>query len=205
MIDERHQAHVGSRHVYIVDDDNGLRAVIRAMLAGQGLDIKDFKCAETFMVDYTHRPAGCVLLDVRMPGINGLELLERVSGLPPRNAIVMVSGYADVPTAVQAVKMGAIDFVQKPFRKEELIDHVMNALETVQMQAQSAGEFEKLTPREREVLVAFRDGEQNKVIAARLGLSPRTVEMYRARLFSKLGVTNLSQALLRAKEAGLIS
>lgn len=193
------------RHVYIVDDDKSLRTVIRGMLSGLELDINEFESAEQLLAGYSDRPAGCVLLDIRMPGMNGLELLERISGLRPNNAVVMVSGYADIPSAVQAVKMGAIDFVQKPFRKDDLIGHVMKAFEMVEMQARIAGGFEKLTPREREVLVAFRNGDQNKVVAAKLGLSPRTVEMYRSRLFSKLGVTNLPQALLRAKEAGLIN
>lgn len=194
----------GSRHVYIVDDDKGLRTVMRGMLAGADMMVHEFESAERFLDRYSDRPAGCVLLDVRLPGMSGLEVLERISGLCPKNAVIMVSGYADIPSAVRAVKMGAIDFVQKPFRKDDLIDHVSKALETVVAQAGQVREFETLTPREREVLLAFRDGDQNKVVAARLGLSPRTVEMYRARLFSKLGVSNLSQALLRAKEAGLI-
>lgn len=199
-----HQAPDRSRHVYIVDDDKGLRAVIRGMLAGQQLDIQEFGSAEDFLLGYSERPAGCVLLDVKMPRMTGLELLERMSALRPKNAVIMVSGYADIPSAVRSVKMGAIDFVQKPFRKEGLIGIVMKALEAVDVQARDAAEFEKLTSREREVLAAFRDGDQNKVVAAKLGLSPRTVEMYRARVFTKLSVANLPQALLRAKDAGLL-
>jgi two-component system response regulator FixJ len=194
----------GSRHVYVVDDDKGLRTIMRGILAADDMQIHEFGSAERFLDGYSDRPAGCVLLDVRLPGMSGLEVLERISGMCPKNAVIMVSGYADIPSAVRAVKMGAIDFVQKPFRKDDLIDHVTKALDTVAARAGHGREFETLTPREREVLVAFRDGDQNKVVAARLGLSPRTVEMYRARLFSKLGVSNLSQALLRAKEAGLI-
>lgn len=202
---EQNHARFSARPVYIVDDDKALRATIRRMLAGQQLDIYEFDAGETFLEDYQDRPAGCVLLDIRMPRMTGLDLLENISGLRPRNAVIMVSGYADIPTAVQAVKMGAMNFVQKPFRKEELVGHVLSALEMVETQEQMSGEFEALTPREREVLIAFRDGDQNKVVAARLGLSPRTIEMYRARIFTKLGVMNLSQALLRAREAGLIS
>jgi len=182
----------------------GLRAVMKGMLGNGSVKFEEFDSAESFLEGYSNRPAGCVLLDVRLPGMNGLEVLERISALPPRNAIIMVSGFGDIPSAVRAVKMGAADFVQKPFRKEQLLNHVEKAFESVEATAQQCRELKALTPREREVLVAFREGEQNKVIAARLGLSPRTVEMYRARLFAKLGVTNLSQALRKAKEAGLI-
>lgn len=192
------------RHIYIVEDDAGLRAVMRGMLAGPTMDIHEFESAEAFLADYSARPVGCVVLDVKLPAMSGLDVLERISALPPHNAIIMVSGFGDIPSAVRAVKMGAMDFVQKPFRKEQLVTLVDRAFDAIDAQAQKARELDALTPRERDVLVAFREGEQTKVVAARLGLSPRTVEMYRARLFSKLGVTNLSQAILRAKEAGLI-
>ena len=193
-----------TRYIYVVDDDPGLRAVMRAMLEDPSVKVEEFESAEMFLDGYSSRPAGCVLLDVKLPGISGLQVLERISGLAPRNAIVMVSGFGDIPSAVRAVKMGAVDFVQKPFRKEQLRAVVAKSFEAVEDILRQGRDLEALTPREREVLVAFREGEQNKVVAARLGLSPRTVEMYRARMFAKLGVTNLSQAILRAKEAGLI-
>jgi FixJ family two-component response regulator len=101
--------------------------------------------------------------------------------------------------------MGAVDFIQKPFRKDELIALVTNALESIEARNSQTQHFAKLTPRERDVLLALRQGDQNKVVAARLGLSPRTVEMYRARLFQKLGVANLAQALTQARDAGLFS
>jgi two-component system response regulator FixJ len=192
------------RQIYIVDDDAGLRTVIRGMLADPSVKVEEFESAETFLNGYSDRPAGCVLLDVRLPGMNGLEVLERISELQPSNAIIMVSGFGDIPSAVRAVKMGAVDFVQKPFRKNHLVDLVAKAFESLEAMARNSRGMEALTPREREVLIAFREGEQNKVVAARLGLSPRTVEMYRARVFAKLCVTNLSQALLKAKQAGLI-
>jgi two-component system response regulator FixJ len=194
-----------SGHVYVVDDEKGLRSVIRGMLAGQAIDILEFESAEKFLVGYSERPAGCILLDIKLPGMNGLELLERISDLVPRNAVLMISGYADIPSAVRAVKMGAVDFIQKPFRKDELIALVTNALESIEARNSQTQHFAKLTPRERDVLLALRQGDQNKVVAARLGLSPRTVEMYRARLFQKLGVANLAQALTQARDAGLFS
>ena len=190
--------------MYIVDDDAGLRAIVRGMLRDPSVRFEEFESAESFLTGYSDRPSGCVLLDVRLPGMNGLEVLERISVLQPPNAIIMLSGFGDIPSAVRAVKMGAADFVQKPFRKDQLVEVVRKAFESVEAMAKTSRQMEALTPREREVLIAFREGEQNKVVAARLGLSPRTVEMYRARLFAKLGVSNLPQALLKAREAGLI-
>jgi two-component system response regulator FixJ len=201
---DRQKSPEGSRHVYLVDDDASLRNVMRAMLAGHDIVVHEFESAETFLSNYPKRPPGCVLLDMRLPGMSGLDVLERMSEMGSRNAVIIVSGYADIPSAVRAVKMGAIDYIQKPFRKRQLVAQVTKALQAVEAQTRNAGKFETLTPREREVLLAFRDGAQNKVVAAKLGLSPRTVEMYRARVFTKLGVANLPQALRRANEAGLI-
>ena len=192
------------RRAYIVDDDAALRRTIGRLLADAGAQVDEFDSAEKFLAGYSERPLGCVLLDIRLPGLNGLELLERVANLTPANPIIMVSGYGDIPSAVRAVKMGAIDFLQKPFTKEQLLDVVTHAFEKVEATAKEDPDLQSLTPREREVLVAFRDGAPNKVAAAALGLSPRTIEMHRARIFRKLGVTNLAQALMRARDARLI-
>jgi len=113
----------------------------------------------------------------------------------------MVSGFGDIPSAVRAVRTGALDFLQKPFRKEQLVEAVRKALERVEDSALENAELQSLTPREREILSEFRDGAPNKVVAAKLGLSPRTVEMHRARIFRKLGVSNLAQALGRLRNA----
>lgn len=194
-----------SRRAYIVEDDPALRRVIARMLGESGTASEEFGSAESFLDDYAQRPIGCVLLDVRLPGIDGLELLETIAALDPPNPVVMISGFGDIPSAVRAVRMGALDFLQKPFTKANLLDVVDRAFEQVDAAVRTDREFERLTPREREVLIAFQDGAPNKVVAARLGLSPRTVEMHRARLFRKLGVTNLSQALLCAHDAGIIA
>lgn len=194
---------MASRRVYIVDDDPALRRMIRRILADIGVECEEFASAEAFLPDYFQRPAGCVLLDVQLPGMDGLELLDQISSLDPANTIIMLSGFADIPSAVRAVKTGAIDFLQKPFRKANLLHVVERALAGIETQQARVEEIEALTPREREVLQAFSDGAQNKVVAHRLALSPRTVEMHRARIFNKLGVSNLSQALFRAREARL--
>ena len=194
-----------SRYAYIVEDDSALRRTVARMLSDVDMVTEEFGSAEAFLEGYSNRPMGCVLLDVRLPGIDGLELLETIANRAPPNPIVMISGFGDIPSAVRAVKMGAFDFLQKPFRKDRLLEVVDKAFERIEATTCKDRAFERLTPREREVLIAFQDGAPNKIVAATLGLSPRTVEMHRARLFKKLGVTNLAQALMRARDAGLIS
>lgn len=195
---------MNEHNVYIVEDDDALRRTMVRMLADTSAKVAEFNTAEDFLAGYSERPLGCVVLDVRLPRMSGLDVLERTAKLKPSNPFIMVSGYGDIPSAVRAVKMGALDFLQKPFRKEQLVNLVENAFEQIEDAARVESQFEVLTPREREVLTSFADGAANKIIAARLALSPRTVEMHRARIFRKLGVTNLSQALLRARDAGLI-
>lgn len=188
------------RRVYIVDDDAALLRTIRRILTGAGLETVEYNSAETFLAGYSDRPFGCVLLDVRLPGMDGMELLDRIRLLPPANPIIMLSGYGDIPSAVRAVKTGAIDFLQKPFKAEELVRIVERVFEEWESSESRDEDIAALTPRERDVLLAFSDGAANKIVAGRLGLSPRTVEMHRARIFKKLGVTNLSQALFRARD-----
>jgi len=171
------------------------------MLGADGISVEEFATAESFLDGYSERPVGCVLLDIRLPGLDGMQLLERIADLLPPNPIIMVSGFGDIPSAVRAVRTGALDFLQKPFRKEQLVEAVRKALERVEDSALENAELQSLTPREREILSEFRDGAPNKVVAAKLGLSPRTVEMHRARIFRKLGVSNLAQALGRLRNA----
>ena len=175
------------------------------MLAGPGMEINEFDTAEKFLKGCVERPVGVVLLDLRLPGMSGIDLLEQLAHLAPANPVIMISGFADISSAVRAVKMGAFDFVQKPFRKTQLLKVVEKAFEKMESDAQASEPFETLTPREQDVLKAFADGAPNKVVAHRLELSPRTVEMHRARIFRKLGVANLSQALMRARDANLIA
>ena len=189
---------------YIVDDDPGLRRTIARVLTRAGFDVEEFDSAEELLADYSKRPPGCILLDVRMPGMNGLDLLEVITTRPPANPVIMLSGHADVPSAVRAVKAGALDFLQKPFKQDQLLTAVARACQQIEKQVALSGDIEALTPREREVLQSFSDGAPNKVVAARLSLSPRTVEMHRARIFRKLDVSNLPQALFRARDARLI-
>lgn len=192
------------KRAYIVDDDAALRRTIKRLLEGDDIDGEEFDSAESLLDGYSDRPIGCILLDIRLPGLDGLELLNRISDLHPPNPVIMLSGFADIPSAVRAVQMGAMEFLQKPFKKDQLLDVVNKAFETIASAAVKAREFEALTPRERDVLLALSDGASNKIVAYQLNLSPRTVEMHRARIFKKLGVSNLTQAQLRARDAGFI-
>lgn len=195
---------IAKRLAYIVEDDEALRRTIGRILTGAGIETGEFGSAESFLEGYSDRPIGCILLDVRLPGMDGLALLDHISALPPLNPVIILSGYGDIPSAVRAVKTGALDFLQKPFAKNSLLDLVRRAFEEIEARDTGGEDMHVLTPRERDVLVAFSDGAPNKIVAARLELSPRTIEMHRARIFKKLGVTNLSQALFRARDAHLI-
>lgn len=192
---------MANKRVYIVDDDAALRRTVRRMLAELDPDVEEFDCAETFLRGYSQRAMGCVLLDMRLPGMSGLDLLKRICALPPANPVIMLSGFGDIPSAVRSLQSGALDFLQKPFGKEQLLRAVAKGLQTIAAGAPGRAELQLLTQREREVLHAFSEGASNKVVAAELGLSPRTIEMHRARIFKKLRVANLSQALLRARDA----
>lgn len=189
--------------VYIVDDDPALRRTVIRTLAETDAEIIEFDSAEALLAGYSDRPTGCILLDIRLPGLSGLTLLEQISKLKPANAVIMLSGYGDIPSAVSAVKLGALDFIQKPFRKEQLVERLKKAFEKLAAEMADQERLEVLTPRERDVLDAFSSGAPNKIVAFELGLSPRTVEMHRARIFKKLGVVNLSQALLYARAVRL--
>lgn len=191
---------VFDRRVYIVEDDPALRRLIRRILTDAGVLTEEFDSAEAFLDNFMARPAGCILLDIRLPGIDGLELLARIREFPSGNSVVMLSGHGDIPTAVSAVKAGATDFLQKPFRKEDLLRAVASAFSSVNTGAASAAEAATLTVKEKEVFAAFSDGAATKVAAARLGLSPRTVEMHRSSIIRKLGAKNLTEALLRARD-----
>lgn len=193
------------RRAYVIDDNDELRRTVSRMLTGAGIYTETFDSSEAFLEKFADLPLGCILLDVRLPGLNGLELLQRLKreGLP--HPVIMMSGHGDIPTAVEAVKGGARDFVQKPFRKDELLAVVGLAFEAITSLARSgAHRIELLTPREKNILAAFAHGIPNKIVANNLGLSTRTVEMHRANIVKKLKVDNLTQALFLAKESGFI-
>lgn len=190
------------RLIHLVDDDEAIRRSAGFMLKTSGFRVQTFESGDHLLKSAASLEPGCILLDIRMPGMDGLEvqqaLKERGVGLP----VVIMTGHGDVTLAVQAMKAGAIDFIEKPFEKAVLlgaIDQAFNRLDRSTDTRERANEAEvrlnALTPREREVLDGLAQGLPNKTIAYDLGISPRTVEIHRANLMSKLGVRSLSEAL----------
>jgi len=184
--------------VFIIDDDAAVRDSIRLLVRSIGLPAEIYPSGKAFLADFDpHRP-GCLVLDVRMPGMSGLDvqkrLLERQATIP----IIFITAHGDVPMAVEAVKAGALDFVQKPFRDQDLIDRIQEALQRdadIRSQQADGDEIRQrvasLTAREREVMQMVVDGSANKVIAYDLGLSERTVEIHRARVMEKMQAESL--------------
>ena len=186
--------------IYIVDDDEAIRDSLKTLLETHGFSIHLYSDGERFLEADLMGISGPVLLDVRMPGRNGLEALEEALNVNKTLKIVVMSGHADVAMAVMALKKGALDFIEKPFQASELLK-VIGRLNT-QIQDEKHASFqtgalrqkiEKLTPREREVMSHLVHGKPNKVVAADMELSVRTVETHRAHLFSKLEIRSISE------------
>lgn len=201
------------RHVYVVDDDDGLRASVEMLLeAAGGFVTSGFPSGETFLQDLQRLEPGCVLLDLNMPGLNGLEVLRLLRQRDRRFETILLTGQGDIGIAVEAMKAGAIDFIEKPYDNRMLLGALAAGFariedrEREESAIQSARDgIERLTPRERDVLLGLIDGKANKIIAFELDISPRTVEIYRANLMDKLGVRSVAEAVRIAFAAGLVS
>lgn len=186
--------------VFIVDDDEAVRDSLGFLMQSVGLKARSFESAQAFLDAYQSHDAGCLVLDIRMPGMSGLELQERMNGAGITIPIIFISGHGDVPMAVRALKAGAFDFIQKPFNDQTLLDCVQRAIqEDMGRREERAARsdvmqrIESLTPREREVLDLVVAGHPNKVIGAELGVSQKTVEAHRARVMEKLEAKSLSE------------
>jgi len=193
--------------VYIVDDDAGVRDSLRLLLETAGIPVQTYDRAATFL-DAAPGLAGCVLTDIAMPGMDGFELQTRLKEDAARLSVIVMTGQADIPRAVRAMKAGAIDFLEKPFNETQLLDAVRRGLDRSRLletaeaaSAEAASRIASLTPREREVLDLLVAGLPNKVIAVRLGASPRTIEVHRARVFEKLGAKSLPDLVRLAMTA----
>lgn len=191
-----------SRLVHIVDDDESVRRSVGFMLKTSGHSVKSFSSGSELLKEAKKLEPGCILLDIRMPGMDGLEVQQELQKLGVTLPVIIMTGHGDIPLSVRAMKAGAIDFIEKPFEKAVLIASVDEAFSTLARsdsgseRAQSAlVRLQVLTPREREVLDGLAKGLPNKTIAYDLGISPRTVEIHRANLMSKLKVRSLSEAL----------
>lgn len=186
--------------VFVVDDDEAVRSALKLLLKSVGLTATALPTAQQFLATYDPLQPGCLVLDVRMPGMSGLELQEHLNLKGAVIPVIFITGHGDVPMAVEAMQQGAFDFLQKPFRDQDLIDRIQKALAKDKQNRAELGErsrnrerFESLTPREREVLALVASGKPNKVMAGDLGLSQRTVEIHRARVMEKMGVSSLAQ------------
>ena len=194
--------------VHIVDDDAAVRDSLSLLLRTVGLPSRTYASADEFLLAYMPEEVSCLVADIRMPGLSGLELqqelLERHADVP----IIFITGHGDVPMAVNAMKCGALDFIQKPFRDQDLLDRIHHALQQAKAARNARLEtttiqerFSALTPREREVMDKVVSGCANKVIAMDLGVSQRTVELHRARVMQKMGVRSLAE-LVRLAQKG---
>jgi RNA polymerase sigma factor (sigma-70 family) len=191
--------------VFIIDDDEAVRDSLSWLVKSAGLSAQTFESADDFLSGYGEDEPGCLILDIRMPGMNGLELQSVLSERDFRLPIIIISGHADVPMAVRALKEGAFDFIEKPFNDELLLDLVQRALEQDARQRESMAETDELrarmaslTPREKEVLDLVVAGAANKQISSELGVSLKTVEAHRARVMDKLQAESLSHLVRMA-------
>jgi len=186
--------------VFVVDDDDAVRGSLRLLLKSVGLAAQPYGSAQEFLEHYSPDQPGCLVLDVRMPGMSGLELQQQLNMRGAVIPVIFITGHGDVPMAVEAMQHGAFDFLQKPFRDQDLIDRIQRALEKdrgyrqeLRKREQIRERRDSLTPREQEVLELVTSGKANKVMAADLGVSQRTVEIHRARVMEKMGAASLAQ------------
>jgi FixJ family two-component response regulator len=197
--------------VFVVDDDRAMRDSLRWLLESIGLSVRTYATATEFLDDHDPAQPGCLVLDVRMPGMSGLDLQTELGQRGAELPTIVVTGHAEVAMAVRAVKAGAIDFIEKPFSDQLLLDRVRQALEIdrqsreVRMRREEARRrLASLSAREREVLGLVAAGKANKEIAAALGLSPKTVEVHRAHVMAKMAVDSLAELIRVALLAGAI-
>jgi two-component system response regulator FixJ len=199
-----------SATIFIVDDDDAVRESLELLLEASGYRTAAYSNGEAFLKALQHDAQGCLLVDVRMPGMGGLEVQEELGRRRSAVPAIIMTGHADVPLAVKAMRAGAADFIEKPFADDTILASIERALrqgaERRQEQARNAevlAHAELLTLREREVLIELIAGHPNKVIAHHLAISPRTVEIHRARVMEKMRARNLSELVRMALAAGL--
>jgi FixJ family two-component response regulator len=198
--------------VHIVDDDGDMRDSLTYLLRAEGIEVQVYSSPAEFQAVYRPEQPGCLLLDVRMPGLSGLELYERLLHEGIRVPVIFMTAYADVPMAVKGLKLGALEFFEKPFPRETLIERLQSAIAFDQAQRLDADKWtavgrrlDSLSPREREVLEAVLGGQSNRLIAERLGVTERTVELRRASLLKKLEVTSTVELVHLMTEFQVVS
>jgi two-component system response regulator DctR len=181
--------------VHVVDDDDAIRDALSWLLRSRGLASRTWPSAEDFLAAWSEDLRGCLVLDVRMDGMSGVELFDRLLARGARLPVIFLTGHGDVPLAVAALKKGAFDFVEKPFNDNELVDKIAAAMaqdraqrERLESEASVAAKLAALSAREKQVMERVLAGDYNKNIADELGIAVRTVEVHRARIFEKMGV-----------------
>ena len=197
--------------VYVIDDDEAVRQSLEFLLKTAGITVLGFESAKAFLEKLPYIKSGCIITDVRMPEINGIDLLRRVRATSAHIPVIVITGHGDVLLAVEAMKVGAVDFLEKPFDDEMLLSSVRSALrkgaDTARHKAEVSDMTERLaalSQRERQVLEGLVAGKANKVIAFDLGISPRTVEIYRANVMTKMSANSLSDLVRMAITAGIL-
>ncbi len=190
--------------VFVVDDDEAMRDSTRYLFESVNLPCKVFASAHDFLEFLDRRLTGCVLLDIRMPGMSGMELLENLKGQGIQLPVIVITGHGDVPLAVRAIKQGAFDFLQKPFAAQALLDRVYAALESIKESELKNREldslrssFDALTNREKEIMELVVAGSPSKAIGMKLGISSKTVDIHRSSIMKKLNVRNIAELVQR--------
>ncbi len=186
--------------VHIVDDDEAVRDSLSLLLSSVGLQCRQYDSAHAFLESNFQQTTGCIVLDIRMPGMSGMDLHEKLNVMGCHLPVIFITGHGDIPMAVEAMKRGAVEFVQKPFREQDLLDCINRALqldagrrESTQEVDSIRGRLATLTPREQQVMEMIVDGKANKVIAFDLNLSQRTVEIHRAHVMEKMQTKSLAE------------
>ena len=198
--------------VYVIDDDAAMRDSLNFLLDAAGFDVALFESAVNFLELLPGLDFGCVVSDVRMPGVDGIELLKRLKAANCKFPILIMTGHGDIPLAVEAMKLGAVDFLEKPFEDDRLIGMIEAAIRRAEPAARSetvaieiAARVAALSPRERQVMDGLIAGLSNKLIARDYDISPRTIEVYRANVMTKMQANSLSELVRLAMRAGLLN
>jgi two-component system response regulator FixJ len=197
--------------VQIIDDDDALRDSLTFLLSSAGIEAKSYDSAAAFLNDPQRGTSGCIITDVRMPGMSGIDLLRKLKSDGVTVPVIVMTGHGDVPLAVEAMKLGAFDFIEKPFDDDALLMSVRGALGVQEKHAREESQRQEienrlaqLSTRERQVLDGLVAGQANKVIAFELGISPRTVEIYRANVMTKMQANSLSDLVRMALVSGTL-
>lgn len=201
-----------NKTVYVIDDDPAMRDSLDFLLAAAGFDVRVFDSASSFLSVQADLSFGCVVSDIRMPGLDGMDLLRRLRISSSPLPVIVMTGHGDIPLAVEAIKLGAIDFIEKPFEDERLIEILQTVLQNADELAKAdtiakdiASRVARLSERERQVMDGLIAGLSNKLIAREHNISPRTIEVYRANVMTKMQARSLSELIRLAVRAGLLN